>query len=52
MSEREKAILAYLAKMIKKLACQGTLDGNELQSLENIAEELGYYELNEYEFRY
>ena len=51
MDERTQKMLAFLAGCVFKLATQKEpLDMNEIQQVENIACELGYYDLQEDEF--
>ena len=52
MSEEERRQMSFLARTLWKLATGQTLDDNELQSLDNIASELGYFQLEENEFRW
>lgn len=51
MDERTQKMLAFLAGCVFKMATQKEpLDTNEIQQVENIACELGYYDLQENEF--
>lgn len=53
MDERERKMLAFLAGCVFKMATQKEpLDANEIQQVENIACELGYYDLEKDEFQY
>lgn len=52
MSDEERKQLAYLVGMVLKLARGETLDLNEYQSLDNIASDLGFWDIPEKEFRY
>lgn len=52
MNEEERKMLAYLAMIVSKLASGQELSNNEMQSIDNIASELGAYSLPEDEFRY
>lgn len=52
MSDEERKQFAYLVGMVLKLARRENLDLNEYQSLDNIASELGFWNLPEKEFRY
>lgn len=52
MSDEEKKQFAYLVGMVLKLASGKTLDFNEMQSLDNIASDLGFWDIPEKEFRY
>ena len=51
MSE-ERKMMAYLAAVLLKISTGQELNDNEIQSLDNIASELGAYSLKEDEFRY
>lgn len=51
MDERTRKMLAFLAGCVFKMAThKEPLDVNEIQQVENIACELGYYDLQEGEF--
>jgi len=50
--ETERRQMAFLAGTLWKLATGQDLDDNEIQSLDNIASELGYSQLEEREFRW
>lgn len=52
MTEKEQKQLAYVAHMLWKLATGLDVDFNERQSLDNIADELGFQEIDENYFRY
>lgn len=52
MSEEERKQLAYIVGMLLKIARGEELDGNELQSLENMRDDLGFYEIEEDYFRF
>ena len=52
MNDEERKQMAYLAGMLWKIGTGQTLDGNELQSLDNIASDLGFQDLDEREFRW
>lgn len=52
MSDEEKKQLAYIAGMLLKIATGQFCDQNEMNSLANIASELGFYDLDEKEFRW
>lgn len=52
MSDEERKQFAYLVGMVLKLARGETLDLNEYQSLDNIASDLGFWDISEKEFRY
>lgn len=52
MSEEERKQMAFLAGTLWKLGTGQALDDNEIQSLDNIASELGYFQLEEKEFRW
>lgn len=53
MTERERKMMAFLAGMIMKLSWESPdVSSNEVQQLDNICEELGFYKLDENEFRY
>ena len=52
MREEERKQMAFLAGIRWKLATGQALDDNEIQSLDNIASELGYSQLEEKEFRW
>lgn len=52
MTDRERKMLAYLARMLWKISIGQSLDHNEDQSLDNIADELGFGEIDEKEFRW
>lgn len=51
MSEIEK-MLGFVAKMLIKMSIESELDLDDIQRLENIATDLGYYKLDDCEFRY
>lgn len=52
MTEEERKQLAYVAGMLLKVVSGIDLTQNEIQSLENIATDLGFYRLPEDEFRW
>lgn len=53
MNDEEIKKLAYIALMVLKLSRGERLDGNEEQSLQNIAEDLLHFaEIDEEYFRY
>ena len=52
MTEKEQKQLAYVTHMLWKLATGLDVDFNERQSLDNIADELGFQEIDENYFRY
>lgn len=52
LTDRERKMLAYLARMLWKISIGQNLDHNEDQSLDNIADELGFNEIDEKEFRW
>ncbi|MBD5543762.1 MAG: hypothetical protein HDR01_05860 [Lachnospiraceae bacterium] len=52
MNEDEKKMMAFIVGILIKLTCHRETNRNEDQSLENIAYELGTYDLDEKEFRY
>lgn len=52
MNKDETKILAFLVGVLIKVVCGQEVDQNEVQSLENIAGDLGTYFLDEREFRY
>lgn len=52
MTDEERKQMAFLAGMLWKMSTGLDLDDNELQSLDNIASELGFHELDEREFRW
>jgi len=45
-------MLAYLVRILWKISIGQSLDSNEYQSLEDIADELGSNEIDEKEFRW
>lgn len=51
MNEKEKKELAFIAGMLAKSQYE-KLNLDEVQALENISEELGFYHRMESEFRY
>ena len=52
-NERLRKQVAFLAGMLQKAVVHGDhLDENEAQQLDNLCGELGFYELDEREFRY
>jgi len=52
MSEEERMMLAFVAAMLVKVESGLSLTCNEIQSLDNIADELGYNEIDEKHFRW
>lgn len=50
MSEKERKQMAYIAEMLWKIGAGLYLDGNELQSLDDIVSDLGFQFLSENEF--
>ena len=52
MNEEERKMLAYIAGMLLKISSGEILDSNELQSLENIRDYLGFYHIEEDYFRW
>ena len=52
MTDEEKKQFAYVVGMLIKISQGSSLTGNEIQSLENIAEDLGFHKLSENEFRW
>lgn len=52
MSNEERKQMAYIVGMLLKMASGSNLTPNEIQSLENIANDLGFFNINENEFRW
>lgn len=53
MTDEVRKYLAYIAGMLYKVSvCNESLNDNEIQSLDNIVSELGFYNLDEKEFRW
>ena len=52
MDEESKKILAYIAGLLYKVVTGQELTDNEVQSLENIASDLGCWDIQEKYFRY
>lgn len=52
MTGEEKKQFAYVVGMLIKVSQGISLTGNEIQSLENIADDLGFRDLLEDEFRW
>lgn len=52
MTNEEKKQFAYVVGMLIKVSQGISLTGNEIQSLENIADDLGFHKLPENEFRW
>lgn len=52
MDEESKKILAYITGLLLKVATGQELTDNEVQSLENIADDLGSWNIPEKYFRY
>lgn len=50
--EHNQKMMAFLAGILLKVATDQEVTENEIQSLENIAGELGFDSLDESEFRY
>lgn len=45
-------VIGFLAGTLHRLATGEQLDSNEIQQLQNIADDFGYYELDPTEFRW
>lgn len=52
MNEQDRKMMAFLAGTLSNLINGFPIDDNDRQQLENIVSELGYYDLDEREFRY
>lgn len=52
VDENKTKMLAFMLGVLLKVVNGDEVTGNEVQSLENIAEDLGTYTLDEKEFRY
>lgn len=52
MDEESKKILAYVTGLLLKVVTEQELTDNELQSLENIASDLGCWDIPEKYFRW
>ena len=52
VTNEEKKQFAYVVGMLIKVSQGISLTGNEIQSLENIADDLGFHKLPENEFRW
>lgn len=52
MDENKTKMLAFMLGVLLKVVNGDEVTGNEVQSMENIAEDLGTYTLDEKEFRY
>ena len=50
--DRHLKMLAFVSGILSKLSQNGSLTDNEQQQLDNIASELGYFDLDENHFRY
>ena len=53
MTERERKMMAFIVEMLLKMCWNNpVVSANEIQQLDNIANELGFDDLDENEFRY
>ena len=52
MNEDDKKYIAFLAGILQKVIYNEPLSDNEMHSLSNIVDELGFYKLDENEFRW
>lgn len=52
MTDKEKKQFAYVVGMLLKVVSGIDLTENEIQSLENIASDIDFYNLSEDEFRW
>lgn len=48
----DKNIIAFIAGILLKVITGEDVNENEIQSLENIVGEMGFYDLDKNEFRY